>query len=109
MRHGVLGIASNASRWAANMKTLKPCPCGEIPESLLVVDNGSKWAYVCGNCCNEWHIEFRTMYHPIESEECMKLAVEAWNLANRGAAEHITALDASPQEAQKDEPSGSRQ
>ena len=64
-------------------KNLKPCPCGKTPASLLIADNGSKWAYVCGDCCNEWHIEFRTFYYPLESNECMKLAVESWNLSKR--------------------------
>ncbi len=65
------------------MEKLKPCPCGKTPETLLLVDNGSKWAYACGSCCNEWHIEFRTFYKELDSEECMALAIEAWNLANR--------------------------
>lgn len=62
---------------------LKPCPCGKTPNSLLLADNGVKWAYVFGDCCNEWNIEFRTMYNPIDSEACMELAIEAWNSATR--------------------------
>lgn len=65
------------------MQNLKTCPCGETPKSLLLVDNGAKWAYATGDCCNEWHIEFRTGYNKLESSECMALAVEAWNLATR--------------------------
>lgn len=65
------------------MPNLKPCPCGETPKSLRIADNGSKWAYVSGDCCNEWNIEFRTHYHRIETNECMALAVEAWNVAGR--------------------------
>jgi hypothetical protein len=65
------------------MAKLKICPCGEIPKSLLLVDNGVKWAYATGDCCNEWHVEFRTGYNKLESSECMALAVEAWNLATR--------------------------
>ena len=65
------------------MVKLKSCPCGETPKSLLLVDNGVKWAYATGNCCNEWHVEFRTRYNKLESDECMALAVEAWNLATR--------------------------
>ena len=65
------------------MVKLKSCPCGETPKSLLLVDNGVKWAYATGNCCNEWHVEFRTGYNKLESDECMALAVEAWNLATR--------------------------
>ena len=67
------------------MQNLKPCPCGKTPDSLHIADNGSKWAYVSGNCCNGWHIEFRTQYHRIESDECAALAVEAWNLAERSS------------------------
>lgn len=67
------------------MKNLKPCPCGKTPASLFIADNGSKWAYVCGDCCNEWHIEFRTQYHRIETDECMALAIEAWNMAERSS------------------------
>lgn len=67
-----------------NDETLNKCPCGQIPDSLLIVDNGVKWAFATGNCCNEWHIEFRTRYNKIDSDECMKLAKEAWNNATRG-------------------------
>jgi hypothetical protein len=65
------------------MEKLKSCPCGETPKSLLLVDNGAKWAYATGDCCNEWHVEFRTGYNKLESSECMALAIEAWNLATR--------------------------
>ena len=65
---------------------LKPCPCGQTPKQLFIADNGSKWAYTYGDCCNDWHIEFRTFYNPIDSDECMDLAVEAWNCAPRGKA-----------------------
>jgi hypothetical protein len=79
---------------AANMQNLKPCPCGKIPDTLLIADNGAKWAYAFGDCCNEWHIEFRTAYNPIDSKECMARAVTAWNLADRNAAEHSAHLTA---------------
>jgi len=79
---------------AANMQNLKPCPCGKIPDTLLIADNGVKWAYAFGDCCNEWHIEFRTAYNLIDSKECMALAVTAWNLADRNAAEHSVHLTA---------------
>jgi hypothetical protein len=65
------------------MSELKPCPCGKTPSSLLLIDNGAKWAYATGDCCNEWHIEFRTMYNNLESDECMALAFYAWNSARR--------------------------
>lgn len=66
------------------MEELKKCGCGEIPEGLQVAHTAtSKWAWVSGTCCGEWSIEFRTNYHDIESDECMKLAMQAWNLAPR--------------------------
>lgn len=67
------------------MQELKPCPCGQTPTSLdVIIGDCSKWAYVSGNCCSEWNVEFRTEYNPVESEECKALAVEAWNRASRG-------------------------
>ncbi len=65
-------------------KRLKHCPCGKTPEYLLIDRYGSKWAFVCGNCCNEWHIEFRLQYNNSDSPEGMKLAIEAWNESPRG-------------------------
>lgn len=63
---------------------LKKCPCGETPTKLHLTDNGSKWAYISGDCCGEWMIEFRTNYALIDSPKCMDLAIEAWNKATRG-------------------------
>ncbi len=66
------------------MENLKPCPCGETPTTLIIIDSGSaKWAYVCGDCCGEWNIEFRTQYFPLATEECMALAKKAWNRVPR--------------------------
>ena len=71
------------------MQTIKACPCGMIPAELSIVDanQGGKLAQVMGDCCGEWTIEFRTMYNAIDSAECMKLAIEAWNEAPRGKGE----------------------
>ena len=68
------------------MSNLKRCPCGKIPESVDIYDacQGGKWAFVTGSCCDEWHIEFRAEYKAIDSDECMVLAIEAWNDAPRG-------------------------
>jgi len=66
------------------LNDLLSCPCGQIPSSLYISEGQcSKWAYVSGNCCNEWNIEFRTQYLALDSEECMKLAIEEWNDATR--------------------------
>ena len=68
------------------MDNLKPCPCGKTPTKLYIRDanQGRKWAWCSGDCCDEWNIEFRTQYEPYDSDECYKLAVEAWNEAKRG-------------------------
>lgn len=64
--------------------TLKRCPCGKVPKDVFVQQGAcSKWAYVYGDCCGEWSIEFRTGYKDIESEACKELAVDAWNEALR--------------------------
>ena len=69
------------------MEELKPCPCGETPKELSISDagQGGKWANVSGDCCGEWTIEFRTTYKALDSAECMRLAIEAWNESPRAA------------------------
>ena len=63
---------------------LKPCPCGKVPTKLCISEsNTSKWAYVSGNCCGEWNIEFRTGYYKLDSKDCMVFAIEEWNHAPR--------------------------
>ena len=64
---------------------LLPCPCGEIPSGVGVTSagQGGKWAWVNGDCCGVWCIEFRTDYNALDSSECLELAVEAWNEALR--------------------------
>ena len=70
------------------MSKLKPCPCGQIPDSLNIYDanQSGKYAFVQGNCCGEWLIEFRTDYEPLDSEKCMESAIQAWNDTSRGVA-----------------------
>lgn len=67
------------------MNNIKSCPCGKTPDKLIIIENGqgTKYCNVCGNCCGEWMIEFRTNYESLESEKCMTLAIEAWNNAPR--------------------------
>lgn len=69
------------------MDERRACPCGETPKKLSIVYNGQggKWASVCGDCCGEWSVEFRTQYSALDSAECMTLAIEAWNRAPRAA------------------------
>ncbi len=67
---------------------LRRCPCGIYPNELNVIDagQGGKWAYVMGDCCGEWTIEFRLCYHELDSEEGLALATEDWNVASRGSS-----------------------
>lgn len=68
---------------------LKECPCGKTPKELVIYESSStcKYYWVGGDCCNDWHIEFRTDYHDADSPECMELAIRAWNDAPRGKNE----------------------
>lgn len=66
------------------MSELKICPCGKIPRNLLI--NGldySKWAYVSGDCCGIWEVEYRNNYHKLDSTEAMEAAKTEWNNADR--------------------------
>ena len=74
------------------MSELKACFCGEIPESLHLEDNGCKWAFASGSCCNEWSIEFRTNYYKLDSTEIKELAAKAWNESKRGKDPRIKAM-----------------
>ena len=67
------------------MSKLKKCPCGKTPTSLGIEDDGhgGKWAYVSGDCCGEWMVEFRTQYEDTGSAKCMEYATLAWNEAPR--------------------------
>ncbi len=59
---------------------LKPCPCGQTPETLIVTPSQSlKYAFVSGDCCNEWHVEFRTDYLDPDDTAYSELAAQAWN------------------------------
>lgn len=73
---------------AVCLNDLLSCPCGETPKKLIICDagQGGKWANVTGDCCAEWTIEFRTQYEKLDSNECMELAIEAWNEAPRANA-----------------------
>ena len=73
---------------------LAACPCGKTPQELYIVDGwqGGKWAWAYGGCCGEWHIEFRTGYNDLGSDECKRLAREAWNAAPRAANVEVSGL-----------------
>ena len=64
---------------------IKPCPCGKTPTQLCLMDTGQggKWAIAIGNCCDEWGVEFRTGYNPLDGDKCQTIAIEYWNDAPR--------------------------
>ncbi len=65
--------------------SLQLCPCGQTPSALWVYpSNTCKYAYVSGDCCGEWNLEFRTEYNDLDSDACMNLAIHYWNHAVRG-------------------------
>ena len=65
-------------------KQLNKCPCGQVPNALLI-DEGStlKWAWAYGSCCNDWAVEFRTDNYTPDSSESMENAIRVWSAANR--------------------------
>lgn len=63
---------------------LARCPCGQVPTRLSIAQGDTlKWAFTYGDCCGEWHVEFRTKYLELQSPQCMALAVAAWNTSPR--------------------------
>lgn len=74
------------------MQDLKKCPCGNAPKSLQInAQDRDKWAFVSGDCCGEWSIEYRNNYARVPSEESMERARVAWNNAPREALRQQTA------------------
>lgn len=67
------------------MSDIKPCPCGQTPSELGIdADHEQpKWALVYGDCCGEWHVEYKNGYLPLDEPEAMRLARQAWNDAPR--------------------------
>jgi len=67
------------------MSNIKRCGCGKVPKKLHISDagQGGKYANCIGDCCGEWTLEFRTDYKEMDSDECMALAITAWNDAPR--------------------------
>ncbi|MCP4354144.1 MAG: hypothetical protein GY793_00665 [Proteobacteria bacterium] len=62
----------------------RDCPCGKIPIELTIEEGYTcKHAWVAGDCCGGWSIEFRTNYYETDTLECMELATLAWNNAIR--------------------------
>lgn len=64
--------------------SLRPCPCGKTPANLCVMEGHThSYAFVSGDCCGDWLVDFRIRFSAPGSEERMTLATEAWNRAPR--------------------------
>jgi hypothetical protein len=64
-------------------RQLQPCPCGTIPENLVIeVRERAKYGLVSGSCCSEWHVEFRNGYTD-DNALTTSRAADAWNQAPR--------------------------
>jgi len=62
---------------------LKPCPCGQTPTDLGILDGIThRWRYAVPNCCGEWIIEFGVDY-PEYKGTIKRKAEQAWNNAPR--------------------------
>ena len=45
-------------------QSLAPCPCGVVPENLLIeMPERAKYGRTMGDCCGEWSVE-RVHYRP---------------------------------------------
>ena len=78
------GRTNEKTKTSTNLVQLLDCPCGKTPTELNLIEGSTcKWAHVTGNCCGEWNVEFRTEYNKIDTDECMKLAIDEWNRAPR--------------------------
>lgn len=68
---------------AAKERTYKPCPCGKVPEQLIIEipQQGKLGRAVCG-ICGEWGVDFlRGMTQ--DPESILDKAQAAWDAAPR--------------------------
>jgi hypothetical protein len=69
------------------MTSLKRCPCGEVPEELIIRD-GDTHAFkrISGSCCARWTVELvvATVGAKATEEAVYKSCKKAWNDAPRG-------------------------
>lgn len=66
-----------------NAHGLRKCPCGASPTQLRISKIDNSLALVDAHCCGKWCILFYTRNHSINSPDCFKLAIDAWNNAGR--------------------------
>ena len=72
------------------MTELKPCPCGKMPEKLLISEGSTfRWRYVEGDCGCGWMFETRiNTMRKASGQEDYEECVEAWNAKDRVPTGH---------------------
>jgi hypothetical protein len=69
-------------------EALKPCPCGKVPEKLIISEgNTYRWRQISGSCCGEWEIESQRIPYQATETEVYELCAETWNQATRATAQ----------------------
>jgi len=58
---------------------MKKCPCGKIPNKLIIIGSNQKWSLCCGDCCENWFIEFYSDYLNDNDPKLKEIAEKAWN------------------------------
>lgn len=75
--------AANPEKAPAILPPLRPCPCGQVPNRLILeMQRQAKYGNALGECCANWAVEFRNGF-TADQEESVVRATEAWNAAPR--------------------------
>ncbi len=75
--------APNAAPETPPQHVYAPCPCGQVPESLLIeVAQDNKVARAAGNCCATWYVEF-LRGNTVDQQVITDRATKAWDAAPR--------------------------
>jgi len=65
--------------------TLAPCPCGEVPNGLIMeCSERAKFGRAAGQCCGSWYIEYFNRFES-DQNKMLAYAVTAWNDSPRAA------------------------
>jgi len=59
--------------------TLAPCPCGEVPDGLIMeCSERAKIGRAAGQCCGSWYVEYLNRFEGDQNKMLVN-AVKAWN------------------------------
>lgn len=65
--------------------TLAPCPCGEVPNGLIMeCSERAKFGRAAGQCCGSWYVEYFNRFEGDQNKMLVN-AVKAWNESPRAA------------------------